>query len=119
MQDLQQRVQFIRGWLQNGAPSTYWLSGFVFPQGFLTGVLQNYARKHRVPVDALNFCFRISRAAAPVDVKRVGVVAEDGVLISGLFLEGARWPLGGDGLRDAKPGQMHCVRARRHCQWQW
>ena len=27
--------------------------------GFLTGVLQNYARKHKVPVDALTFRFDV------------------------------------------------------------
>ena len=27
--------------------------------GFLTGVLQNYARKHKVPVDALTFQFDV------------------------------------------------------------
>jgi dynein heavy chain len=30
--DYQQRVTFMRNWLQKGNPPTYWLPGFFFPQ---------------------------------------------------------------------------------------
>merc|ERR1719201_3266923 len=59
VKDLLERVAFLRRWLQHGTPSSFWLSGLFFPQGFLTGVLQTHARKHIVPIDTLSFRFRV------------------------------------------------------------
>ena len=42
--DMVKRVEFMTNWLVNGNPSSYWISGLYFPQGFLTGVLQTHAR---------------------------------------------------------------------------
>ena len=38
-QNLQRRVEFITQWLVQGSLPFYWLPGFFYPQGFLTGVL--------------------------------------------------------------------------------
>ena len=45
MKDLRERVDFIRSWLMEGTTNSYWLSSFFFPQGFLTGALQEHARQ--------------------------------------------------------------------------
>jgi dynein heavy chain len=55
--DLLERVEFMDHWLQHGQPYCFWISGFFFPQGFMTGVLQTHSRKHKVAIDMLNFTF--------------------------------------------------------------
>lgn len=57
--DMLARVSFIREWLHNKAPLSYWMSGFYFPQGFLTGVLQTHARQYKIPIDTLSFKFKV------------------------------------------------------------
>ena len=48
-------------WVKYGPPISYWLSGFYFPQGFLTGTLQTHARKYNLPIDELKFDFEIQK----------------------------------------------------------
>ena len=54
------RVAFFRSWTQGGQPTLFWFSGFFFAQGFLTGVRQNHARLHSVPIDTVQFDFEVS-----------------------------------------------------------
>ena len=61
--------------------------GFFFPQAFLTGTLQNYARKHIIAIDKLSFEFKYLDFEAS-DIREKPA---DGCYIFGLFLEGARW----------------------------
>lgn len=88
MMDLKDRVSFMRNWAQKGHPKSYWLSGFFFPHGFITGVLQNYARKYQLPIDELKFQFEIQEEKTPEEVEDA---PSDGVLVYGLFLENAQW----------------------------
>lgn len=59
IQDYHARVAFMRNWLANGPPACFWLPGFFFPQGFMTGVLQMHARKYSIPIDSLSFGFEV------------------------------------------------------------
>jgi len=99
LEDLIARVKFISKWVYEGAPNTYWLSAFFFPQGFMTAALQTYARKTKTAIDTLKFKTCV-RSYGPDDIQEV---PEDGVNIHGLFLEGARWDDGRECLEDSEP----------------
>jgi dynein heavy chain len=106
VQDLSQRVQFLRKWIRLGKPEAYWLSSFFFPQGFLTAILQSFARKYQTPIDILGFAFDFQPFA---EVENITDVPEDGCLIYGLFMEGTRWDSNSMQLEDSVPGEMFSV----------
>jgi len=101
--DLVARLDFINKWIDKGIPSVFWISGFYFPQAFLTGSLQNYARKHKYPIDTVSFNFILKKE----DWQRITVKPEDGVYIRGLYMEGARWDSTSGSITDSLPKQLY------------
>ncbi|KAJ7552868.1 hypothetical protein O6H91_06G073600 [Diphasiastrum complanatum] len=102
--DLLERTKFISAWIHNGAPPVFWISGFFFPQAFLTGTLQNYARKYKYPIDTVSFDFVI------VDEQTAETIKEpptDGCYIRGLYLEGARWDYERHCLTESRPKELY------------
>lgn len=57
--DLLQRISFLQRWISNGIPSVFWISGFYFPQAFLTGTLQNFARRSGISIDTIGLDFEV------------------------------------------------------------
>ncbi|KAF5289736.1 hypothetical protein FQA39_LY03653 [Lamprigera yunnana] len=84
--DLIARIKFLQDWIENGPPIVFWLSGFYFTQSFLTGVLQNYSRREKLPIDWIHFEYFITEYETTA-----ATLPETGVYVRGLFLEGARW----------------------------
>ena len=84
--DLNKRIEFFNKWSQTTMPHSFWLSGFFFPQGFLTAALQNYARKYVIEIDHLDFDFEVIAPGTEITEK-----PEDGIVCYGLYLEGCRF----------------------------
>ncbi|XP_054557771.1 dynein axonemal heavy chain 6 isoform X3 [Talpa occidentalis] len=123
VKDLILRTAFVDLWLKRGQPKSFWISGFFFPQGFLTGTLQNHARKYNLPIDELSFKYNIiatyrDQAAVteaaktiqfgqelPMDMELPS--PEDGVLVHGIFMDASRWDDKEMVIKDALPGQMN------------
>jgi dynein heavy chain, axonemal len=95
---LQNRHRQLNSWITKDRPPSYWLTGFMRPQGFLTAVKQEVCRQHSAEKWSLD------EVDYKTDVQKDTVSNEDGsiegrnfktmqegVLVHGLFLEGAQW----------------------------
>ncbi|XP_016084420.1 dynein heavy chain 6, axonemal [Sinocyclocheilus grahami] len=107
VRDLTLRTAFIESWITTGQPKSFWISGLFFPQGFLTGALQNHARKYNLPIDELNFRFNMVpvyrdqtlvtealktlEPGEELDMDKELPTMEDGVLVHGMFMDSCRW----------------------------
>lgn len=105
--DLIQRVSFFRAWMDNeNRPNSFWLSAFFFPQGFLTSLLQNYARKSKLAIDILGFSFKFCHF---IEVENITQPPNDGCYIHGLFVEGCRFDIQKGMLEESEPGVMNSL----------
>jgi len=57
IEDLNDRIDFLQSWYDKGTPIVFWMSGFFFPQAFLTSTMQNFARAGGIAIDRLTFQF--------------------------------------------------------------
>jgi len=98
---LKRTVAFINKWIMEGIPPSYWISGFFFPQGFLTAILQNYARQNRMPIDTVAFSYNFLDDEVETLAK-----PESGAYCYGLFLEASRWDKALHSLTDPRPKEL-------------
>lgn len=103
MSDLLERTKFINDWITRGKPPVFWISGFFFPQAFLTGTLQNYARKQAFPIDTVSFSFEVQDNRVESQIARG---PEDGCYIKGLYMEGARWDTQNHSIGESQPKEL-------------
>ena len=99
VEDFFDRLAFMKAWLENGPRPQYWLSGFFFPQGFMTSIKQTYSRKYHIAVDILVVSCEV-KAYGPTDALER---PEDGVLIYGLYMEAGRFDRSSMTLEDSFP----------------
>lgn len=96
-------MKFLNEWIEKGTPKIFWIAGFFFPQAFVTGTLQNFARKHVIAIDKLEFEYKV----LDLDPKKVTEKPEDGCYVYGIYLEGARWDYKKQCLNQPKPKELY------------
>jgi dynein heavy chain len=98
--DLIARLAFIQAWVDAlKKPNIYWISGFT--QAFLTGTLQNFARKYQIPIDQVAYDFRVLRPTEDKTAK--SEPPDDGAVVYGLFADSARFDADTHCLAEALP----------------
>lgn len=69
----------------------------------MTGSLQLHARKYAIPIDTLNFSFAVQREET---AEEINAAPQDGVMISGFFMDGARYDRSTGKVADSLPKVM-------------
>ena len=100
--DLRARLDQMRKWANEKMPNAFWLTGFTYPTGFLTALLQTTARKDGVSIDNIAFEFPVLNQ----DPAKITQPPKDGAYIYGLYIEGARWDHEAGTLADALPMKL-------------
>jgi len=85
IRDLEMRIKQLHDWAYGATPSVFWISGFTYPTGFTTALLQQTASRSEASIDTLSWDFLVQKYDAQL------VPVKDGAYIRGLFLEGAKW----------------------------
>lgn len=88
IKDLKDRLQFFQKWIDTTIPEYFWINLFYFTHGFLTGALQNYARKNQIAIDTMDMDFDMVHDV--IDIEKVPAPAE-GIHVYGMWLEGCKW----------------------------
>ena len=101
--DLLLRVSFMREWLEQGPPPSFWVSAFFFPQGFFTSALQAHARRYQLPIDVLRFGTEVTSYAS---LEQTPSAPDSGVHIHGMVMEGARFDCEGGVMAESRPGEL-------------
>jgi dynein heavy chain len=103
-----EREKQCTSWLTTTRPTTYWLTGFFNPQGFLTAARQEVTRRHKAEKWALDDVVLKCDVSEHLDVRRIKSPPDEGVLIHGLNLEGCGWEkVGSSGkLKESAPKEM-------------
>lgn len=97
--DMLARLNFFDKWYKEGPPAVFWFSGFFFPPAFVTGALQNFARRNQFAIDTVDLDFVVHN-------ERPTEKPELGVYIDGLFAEAFRWDAKNNELATQLPKQL-------------
>lgn len=103
----------LNGWVSKERPPSFWLTGFFNPQGFLTAVKQEVTRQKKAQawsLDEVEYDTTVQKEIIQaedgrLDGKTINAPME-GVLIHGLYLEGAGWNKSEKRLEESNPKEL-------------
>lgn len=113
IEGLKNRYNQLNTWYTTGRPVSFWLTGFFNPQGFLTGMKQEVTRtkKGAWSLDEVEYKTDVKPDVINTDngtLDRNLAPASDGVLVHGLYIEGATLSKKGGGkLEDPRPKELY------------
>jgi len=104
--DLRLRIDTHRLWeQQKKLPVCFCMSYMFFPQGFLTSLLQAFSRSSGAHLETIKFQHSVkSEFGRPADVHSP---PSEGVFVSGIVMQGARWDVHSQQIEDCRPGALH------------
>lgn len=105
--DLCLRIKQLQDWSYSGRPKVFWLSGFTFPTGFLTALLQSMARRQGVAIDHLSWEFNVINNPDDLNGETIQMNPKEGAYIKGMYLEGAGWDFNDGCLCDPAPMKLY------------
>ena len=100
------RDEQYRTWLKSGRPSSFWISGFFNPTGFMTAVQQEITRAHKHENWALDSVVLHAEITEIDGADMVKTAPKEGVYINGLFLDGAAWNTKDATLTESAPKKL-------------
>ena len=106
-----------RTWLASGRPTSFWMTGFFNPQGFLTAVQQEITRAHKAENWALD---SVVMHADVTDIPNADVCRgspKEGVYVHGLYMDGAAWHSHDSTIVESEPKKLFSAYCRS-C-WCW
>jgi len=103
----------LNNWISKERPPSFWLTGFFNPQGFLTSMKQEVTRQRKAQnwsLDQVEYTTDVMKEIIQGDDGKIEgkqlTAPGEGVLIHGLYLEGAGWNKGEKRLEDSKPKEL-------------
>jgi len=101
----------LNNWISKERPPSFWLTGFLNPQGFLTSMKQEVTRlKKGWSLDEVTYYSEVKKDIIGGDDGRIEgktlTAPNEGVFIHGLYMEGAAWNKVEQKLEDSQPKQL-------------
>lgn len=102
---LVERNKQLHSWLNTTRLTSYWLTGFFNPQGFLTAARQEITRRHKAEKWALD---DVVMKTDVMDFDKIGKKEhpKDAYYVHGLYLQGASWDKGKKVLKESAPKEL-------------